>query len=104
MTKKTEQERIEELEEKMKKMKAKKQQLEARMKEKERKARTKRLIQVGAIFEKYFEFEGEEDAEKIALAYQKSVKENKEKILSRSVEEIEKMKNTKETKETVPTN
>ncbi|SCC55541.1 hypothetical protein GA0061087_10887 [Priestia flexa] len=43
MTKKTEQERIEELEEKMKQMKAKKQQLEARMKEKERITKTIRI-------------------------------------------------------------
>ncbi|MDQ0216865.1 hypothetical protein J2S13_003363 [Oikeobacillus pervagus] len=37
------------------------------MKEKERKERTRRLIQVGAIFEKYFEIEDVDQAEKIAF-------------------------------------
>lgn len=52
-SKKTESERIKELEEKIAQMKAQKQKLENRQKEKERKARTKRLIQIGALAEKY---------------------------------------------------
>lgn len=52
-TRKTENERIKELEEKIAQMKAQKQKLENRQKEKERKARTKRLIQIGALAEKY---------------------------------------------------
>ena len=48
-------------------MKARKQQIESRLKEKERKERTRRLIQIGAIFEKYFDIEGVDQAEKIAF-------------------------------------
>lgn len=68
--KRTGEEILQELEEKIEKMKAKKQQVEARKKEKER---TRRLIQVGAIFEKYFEIQSEEEAEKIAKALQSYV-------------------------------
>ncbi|MED0650886.1 hypothetical protein P9246_16755 [Aeribacillus pallidus] len=57
MVRKTDEERLKELEEKMEEIKAKKQQIAARIKEKERKARTRRLIQIGAIFEKYFGIE-----------------------------------------------
>ena len=55
---KTDEERLKELEEKMEQMKVQKQQVESRLKEKERKERTRRLIQVGAIFEKYFDIIG----------------------------------------------
>lgn len=89
MARKTEEERLRELEEKMEKIKNQKQQLESRLKEKERKARTKRLIEVGAIFESHFEFMGQEEAEKIALAFKHTVLKNKEKVLSMSKEEIE---------------
>ncbi|MEH7430240.1 hypothetical protein V7151_27105 [Priestia megaterium] len=92
MARKTDEEKLKELELKMEQIKARKQQVEARLKEKERKARTKRLIEVGAIFEKYFEIEGQEEAEKIAMAFQKSVNENKEKILNYPLAEIEKKK------------
>lgn len=79
--KRTDEEILQELEEKIEKMKAKKQQVESRKKEKERKERTRRLIQIGAIFEKYFEIQSEEEAEKIAKALQAYVGKNKEKIL-----------------------
>ena len=46
-------ERIEKLEEKIKKLKAQKQALISREKEKARKERTRRLIQIGALFENY---------------------------------------------------
>ncbi len=76
--KRTDEEILQELEEKIEKMKAKKQQVEARKKEKERKERTRRLIQVGAIFEKYFEIQSEEEAEKdcegIAILCRKKTK------------------------------
>lgn len=52
-TRKTEIERIKDLEEKIAQMKAQKQRLENRQKEKERKSRTRRLIQIGALAEKY---------------------------------------------------
>ena len=44
-------EKIEKIEEKINQLKAQKQALLAREKEKERKARTRRLIQIGAIIE-----------------------------------------------------
>lgn len=68
MVRKTDEERLQELEKQMEQIKARKQQVESRLKEKERKERTKRLIEVGAIFEKYFEIEGQEEAEKIAIS------------------------------------
>jgi len=81
MARKTDAERLLELEKKMEQLKARKQQVESRMKEKERKERTRRLIQVGAIFEKYFDIEDVDQAEKIAVAVQDFVKQNKEQIL-----------------------
>jgi hypothetical protein len=89
--KRTDEEILQELEEKIGKMKAK-QQVEARKKEKERKERTRRLIQVGAIFEKYFEIQSEEEAEKIAKALQSYVGKNKDKILHHDVVIKEKKK------------
>lgn len=51
MVKKNEQERISDLSIKIKQLEAQKKLLEYRTKEKERKARTRRLIQIGAIIE-----------------------------------------------------
>lgn len=82
MVKKSEEDKLIELEEKIKQMQAKKQQLATRVKQKERKARTKRLIEVGAIFEKYFEIEGQEQAETIAKKIQATVKAQKGKWLN----------------------
>lgn len=90
--KRTDEEILQELEDKIEKMKAKKQQVEVRKKEKERKERTRRLIQVGAIFEKYFEIQSEEEAEKIAKALQSYVGKNKDKILHHDVVVKEKKK------------
>ena len=64
----------------MEQLKARKQQVESRMKEKEKKERTRRLIQVGAIFQKYFDIEDVDQAEKIVFAVQDFVKENKKQI------------------------
>ncbi|MFB5285368.1 hypothetical protein [Peribacillus sp. Hz7] len=83
MARKTDAERLRELEKKMEQLKARKQQVESRMKEKERKERTRRLIQVGAIFEKYFEIEDVDQAEKVAFAVQDFVKKNKEEIFKK---------------------
>jgi len=83
---KTDEERLRELEEKMEQIKAKKQQIANRLKEKQRKERTRRLIQVGAIFEKYFDIEGEDQAEKIAFGMKEMVKKHKEKLLRIDVE------------------
>ncbi|MED4402243.1 hypothetical protein ABET41_12560 [Metabacillus fastidiosus] len=84
--KKTEEERLRELDEQIEKIKARKQQLESQMREKERKARTKRLIEVGAIFEKYFDIVGEDQAEQIAYGMKELVEKHKEKLLDIDVE------------------
>lgn len=96
MARKTDEEKLQELEQKMEQIKARKQQVEARLKEKERKARTKRLIEVGAIFEKYFEIEGQEEAEKIAKSLQAYVSKHKEKMLNAKLGEAEINKASKE--------
>lgn len=88
MAKKTDQERLKEIEEQMERIKTKKQQVESRLKDKARKERTKRLIETGALFEKYFDIESKEDAEKIAVAFQKSVETNRERVLSKTLEEL----------------
>jgi hypothetical protein len=54
MPRRTEEERLAELDKRMEQLKAKKQMLQAQINQKERKARTRRLIQIGAIFEQYF--------------------------------------------------
>lgn len=86
MARKTDEERLKELEEKMAQIKAKKQQVEVRLQQKERKERTRRLIQVGAIFEKYFDIVGEDQAEKVAYGMKDAVEKHKEKLLTIDVE------------------
>ncbi len=56
-------EKIEKIEEKISKLKAQKQALVSREKEKARKERTRRLIQVGALFESYIGVDSVEKAE-----------------------------------------
>lgn len=90
MTRKTDEERLQELEEKIEQMKARKQQVQSRLREKERKARTRRLIQVGAIFEKYFDIVGEEQAEKVAFGLKEIVQKNKVKLLNIDVDKSKK--------------
>lgn len=65
----------------MEQIKAKKQQVANRIQQKERKQRTRRLIQVGAIFEKYFDLVGEDQAEKVAYGMKDIVEKHKEKLL-----------------------
>jgi len=91
MVKKTDPERLRELEEKIEQLKARKQQVESRMKEKERKERTRRLIQVGAIFEKYFDIEDVDQAEKIAFRMKGIVEKHKEKLMTIDLEKSKKM-------------
>ncbi|WP_199880731.1 hypothetical protein [Bacillus massiliglaciei] len=67
MARKLDEEGLRELEEKMEQIKAKKQQ-------EERKERIRWLIQVGAVFEKYFNIIGEDQAEKVAYGLQQSEK------------------------------
>ncbi len=90
MARKTDRERLQELEEKMEKMKARKQQVESRMKEKERKERTKRLIEIGAIFEHHFEIASKEEAEKIAWGFKKAINHRKEDLAKLSIDELKK--------------
>lgn len=90
MARKTDAERLLELEEKMEQIKARKQQVASRMQAKERKERTRRLIQVGAIFEKYFDIVGEDQAEKVAYGMKEAVDQYKEKLMNIDVEKSKK--------------
>lgn len=54
MEKVSNEERIKNIDEKMAQLKAQRQSIIAREKQKERKARTRRLIQIGALSEQYF--------------------------------------------------
>ena len=68
-------EKIEKLEEKISKLKAQKQALVAREKEKARKERTRRLIQIGALFESYVGVCSVEEAEEWLKEYTKKNKQ-----------------------------
>lgn len=59
-------ERLAELNKKMEHLKAQKQRVQSQLNQKERKERTRRLIQFGAIFEKYFGLQSVEEAEAVA--------------------------------------
>lgn len=85
-TRKTDEDRLQELEKQIEQIKARKQQVENKIKQKERKERTRRLIQVGAIFEKYFEIEGEEQAEQVSYALKTYVEKNKSSFLNIDLE------------------
>lgn len=74
--------KIEEINKKINQLETRKTRIENRMKEQERKERTRRLIQVGAIFEKYFEIQGQEQAELIASSLAEYVKKNKQNLLN----------------------
>ncbi|REE54714.1 relaxasome subunit MobC [Paenibacillus taihuensis] len=70
-----------EIEKKMQQLKAKKQQIQNRISLKERKERTRRLIQVGAIFEKEFPKLAEvslEDVSKVASELHKLLIKSRE--------------------------
>ncbi|UED78113.1 hypothetical protein [Brevibacillus sp. DP1.3A] len=63
MARKSETERLQELDKKIEQLRSQKQQIEVRVKEKERKERTRRLIQIGAVFEKWWDVQTPEEAE-----------------------------------------
>lgn len=86
MARKTDDEKLQELEEKMAQIKAQKQQIANRIQTKERKERTRRLIQVGAIFEKYFDIVGEDEAEKVAYGLKDRALKHKNDLLRIDVE------------------
>lgn len=56
-------EKLDKIEKKIAQLKAQKQAIVAREKEKERKARTRRLIQIGALAEKYLDIHTPEEME-----------------------------------------
>lgn len=86
MARKTDDEKLQELEKKISQIKAQKQQITNKIQTKERKERTRRLIQVGAIFEKYFDIVGESQAEKVAYGLSKRVEKSKNDLLRIDVE------------------
>lgn len=96
MARPTDQERLEKMDKKIQQMQARKHQLKNRVEQRERKARTHRLIQVGAIFESYIvdtrgingkkEVLSPEQAKKIAFRSAEYIKENMEDILKTDVE------------------
>jgi len=84
MARKTEEERLKEIQEKMEQLRVKEQQLKAKVSQKERKERTRRLIQIGAVFEKWFELSSIEEAEEVAQAFNQMAKTHLEKKRSSS--------------------
>lgn len=72
-------ERLEQLNQKMEQLKAQKQRIQSQINQKERKARTRRLIQIGAIFENYFGVSSVEEAEEIAKTFQLPVQSHLKK-------------------------
>ncbi|NMO80140.1 conjugal transfer protein TraD [Niallia alba] len=91
MARRTEEERLVDLEEKIRKMQMEKQRLANQVRQKERKERTRRLIQVGGLIEKYFEIKGEEETIKLIVSFKESVEKNKEKILSLDIDQARKI-------------
>lgn len=81
MAQKTGQEKMLEIETKIGQLEMQKTRLENRLNEQERKKRTRRLIQVGAIFEKHFDIKGVEDAENVASTWSDRIKKNKDEML-----------------------
>lgn len=80
----------ERLEEKMEQLKAQLQEEKAKEKAKERKIRTRRLIEVGGVFEKYFGEWEKEDAVKVAKAFSKAIREREKDWKSIQLTEEEK--------------
>jgi hypothetical protein len=82
-------EAIKKIEEQIEKLKARKQSIVNREKQKDRKDRTRRLIQIGAIIEKYFDLHSIEEAEalgEIATADQQKADNLKRMVKARAVE------------------
>jgi len=91
LARKTEEERLIDLEEKIRKMQLEKQRLANQVRQKERKERTRRLIQVGGLIEKHFEIEGEEETIKLIASFKEVVAKNKEKILEMNIDQARKI-------------
>ena len=91
LARKTEEERLIDLDEKIKKMQLEKQRLANQVRQKERKERTRRLIQVGGLIEKHFEIEGEEETIKLIASFKETVIKNKEKMLAMDIDQARKI-------------
>lgn len=71
----TPEEKLAKIEEKISQLKAREQQIKTELNQKERKARTRRLIEIGAIFEKGFEISSTAEAEYLARKLRDQAKE-----------------------------
>ncbi|WP_221568958.1 hypothetical protein [Alkalihalobacillus sp. TS-13] len=102
MSGKTNQERIEEIEQKINQLKVKKTQIENRERERKKKARTKRLIQIGIIFEKHFGITDEVEAEKMAWAFKQTI--NKDRFRIKDIDLIRSRERNEAVYTTIETN
>lgn len=68
-------ERLAKIEKKISQLKAREQRIKAELNQQERKARTRRLIQIGAIFETGFEISSTAEAELLVRKLQDQAKE-----------------------------
>lgn len=84
--------KIEEIEKQIEQLKSKKQKMISLENEKKRKERTKRLIEIGSIFETYFQIESKKQAIQIAKGFTETVIENKEYIEQIEITEEERRK------------
>ncbi|MGY3386806.1 putative flavoprotein YhiN [Paenibacillus polymyxa] len=66
-TRRTPEQRLEDVDRKIKEFEERKKKLKAQVAKQERKDRTRRLIETGAIFEKHFETTSVEEAQKLIL-------------------------------------
>jgi hypothetical protein len=91
LARRTEEERLVDLEEKIRKMQLEKQRLANQVRQKERKERTRRLIQVGGLIEKHFEIEGQEETIKLIASFKEVVLKNKNKMLAMDINDARKV-------------
>lgn len=95
-TRKTDEEKLQELEKKMEQLKNQKKTLLAKQNQEKRKARTRRLIQLGALAEKYFNCTDIEPEEFEKLLKRIVATEDVNLLLlSNKVEEVEKLEANK---------
>lgn len=86
LARRTEEERLVDLEEKIRKMQLEKQRLENQVRQKERKERTRRLIIMGGLLEKHLGIKSEEEAIKMIASFQDPIMKNKEKMKQLDIE------------------
>ncbi|MEK8217141.1 hypothetical protein [Paenibacillus sp. FSL L8-0463] len=71
---KSPEEKLAELDRKMEQLKQRKKNLQVKVSQKERKQRTRNLIEIGAIFNKNFDVQTPNEAELIAVEFREKVK------------------------------